>query len=189
MYGLDNIPSGPLIIAANHTSYLDPPLIAASVPTPIAFLAQRKLFRFPLFGLLIKALNAYPIGGKQEEIAAFKLTLDLLKQGNQVLIFPEGSRSWDQFIQPFKSGVGVLAIRSKVAVLPVYIHGASEVWNRTRRYPQRRGQTACVFGKPINPHQFDHLPKKEAQTAFAEATRKAIEELRDWYLKHYNSKS
>lgn len=138
------------IIAANHASFLDPPLIAVSWPEPIHFLARKELFTNPLFRTIITNLNAHPVGTTGDTTASIKLACRLLQEGKKVLIFPEGTRTATGEIETFKSGITLLAKRTNCPVIPAYIHGSYEVWPKTRTGPSFFGQkTACIFGAPI----------------------------------------
>ena len=105
------------IIAPNHFSFLDPPLIAVSMHEEIHFLASSYLFHNPLFRKLITSLNAYPVSKSSSDVATFRTICNLLKQGKKVLIFPEGTRSHDGAISPFKKGLGMLAKKSSCPVI------------------------------------------------------------------------
>lgn len=143
------------IIAANHASFFDPPLVAVSWPEPIHFLARKSLFDVPLLSQVITGLNAHPLASGSE-LGALKAACRLLSEGKNVLIFPEGTRSFDGSIAPFKAGASLLSQKAKAPIIPVYIHGSFAVWPRQKQLPAPFGyQTACVFGPPILPEQFD----------------------------------
>jgi len=181
VYGQKHVISGKAIIAPNHTSFLDPPLIAISWPEEVSFLARKTLFSSSLFASLIHRLNAYPVSGTAQDLSSFKLISQLLQENKKVVIFPEGVRSLDGNISSIKSGVGMLAMRNQCPIIPVYIHGCYEIWNRTRRFPKLFGKTACVFGSPVDWKQFNHLEKKKAQEMIGENVRSAIQGLKAWY--------
>lgn len=181
VYGLEHFIHGKAIIAPNHVSFLDPPLISLSWPEEIAFLARKSLFDNYLLGTLISQLNAYPVTGTQQDLASIKLICQLLAKNQKVVIFPEGIRSSDGHITKVKSGIGMLALRCQCPIIPAYIAGAYAIWNRHRRFPKIRGKTACVFGSPISIEQFDHLDKKAAQEAIAAQVKEAIISLKSWY--------
>jgi 1-acyl-sn-glycerol-3-phosphate acyltransferase len=142
------------IIAANHLSFLDPPLIAASSPTQIAFFAKKALFKNPFLSFLIRRLNAHPVGGGSE-LTSLKIACDLLEQGHKILIFPEGTRSEDGTLKPFKRGIAMLAERTGAPIIPTYIGGTFGIWPKDRMLPCfLNKETLCVFGKPIYPEQF-----------------------------------
>jgi 1-acyl-sn-glycerol-3-phosphate acyltransferase len=180
IYGKEHLPPGRALIAPNHTSFYDPPIIAISCQEEIAFLARKSLFSKTL-GPLIRKLNAYPVTGTSQDLNSFKLICWLLNENKKVVIFPEGSRSQTGELGSIKSGIGMLAMRGHSPIIPAYIHGSYNVWNRTRCFPKIFGKTACVFGSPIHWEDFNHLGKKESQEAIAETLKHAIQNLKKWY--------
>lgn len=181
VYGLEHIKIGRGIIAPNHTSFFDPPIVAASWPGEASFLARKSLFDSPIFGCLIRQLNAHPIDAAAHDLASLKLMCHLLAENKTLVIFPEGKRSYDGKLGTIKSGIGMLAMRCQSPIIPVYLSGVYEVWNRYQRFPKLTGRTACIFGSPIEWETFQHLKKKEAQEAMAVAVKEAIEKLEIWY--------
>ncbi|HEV8051557.1 MAG TPA: lysophospholipid acyltransferase family protein, partial [Parachlamydiaceae bacterium] len=169
------------IIAPNHTSFFDPPMIAASWPEDASFLARKSLFSMPIVGSLIKRLNSYPVNGTTQDLGSIKLVCKLLAKNKKVVIFPEGIRSKDGELSPIKSGLGMLAIRCQSPIIPVYITGCYDIWNRHRRTPKLTGKTACVFGSAIDWNDFSHLEKKDAQDQIGVKVKEAIDKLRIWY--------
>ncbi len=182
VYGLEHVKEGAALIASNHASFLDPPLIAASMPGEIAYLARHTLFNNFLFGFIIRNLNAHPITGTAQDISSIKLICGLLKDNQKVLVFPEGERSADGVLAPFKAGIGMLALRNNCSIIPVYIHGSYEIWKRSHKYPKLAGQSACVFGSSIPIDEYKDKPKKEAQEAIASRIRDSLNNLCTWYL-------
>ena len=163
------------LIAANHTSFLDPPLIAASLQEEVFFLANNYLFTNPFFRTLITSLNAHPVSKNASDIATLRTICALLKDGKKVVIFPEGTRSHDNTIAPFKRGLGLLAEKAHCPIIPTYIHGASDAWPRGQRLPRLFGaKTACHFGSPI----FLSQEGRQGQELLAKQTYEAILELR-----------
>lgn len=139
------------IIAANHISFLDPPLIAASWPEAIHFFARSTLFKNPFFKRLIESLNAHPVG-RGQDLQSMKTACKLLEDGKKIVLFPEGTRSEDGIVAPFKRGIGLLALKTHAPIIPVYISGAKDAWPRGRKMPHLFGKkTACIIGKPIFP--------------------------------------
>lgn len=181
VYGLEHIAGGKAILAANHASYLDPPLIGVSWPEEIAFLARKSLFAHPLFGSAIRNLNAYPITGTAQDLNSIKQICTLLENDKKVVIFPEGIRTSNGHLGMIKSGIGMLAMRCHAPIIPIYIYGSFEVWNRKKRLPKLFGKTACIIGSAIDWQQFAGLEKKAAQEALATEVKQAIEALKKWY--------
>ena len=183
VYGTENLTLGRAIIAPNHVSFYDPPVIAASCTEDVYFLARASLFDHFFFGPIISRLNSFPVTGTAQDLASIKLICQLLGEDKKVVIFPEGIRSEDGELAPIKSGIGMLSTRCNAPIIPVYIDGAFEVWNKSRKYPKPWGKISCVFGKPIYPQDFEGFGKKETQEKIAEATEKSINALKSEFLK------
>ena len=173
-YGIENLIKGPAIIAPNHISFLDPPLVAVSCPEPVAFLAKDTLFRQFFLGFIIRNLNAFPVSGKIKDLSSIKVILGILKKQQKVIIFPEGIRTHDGKLSSIKPGICMLAMRADVPIIPVYIKGTFEIWPRRQKFPKLSGKTRCVFGKPIYPSSYQELNKKEAQEEMAKEIKKRI---------------
>ena len=146
-----NIPKGGAIIASNHLSFLDPPVIAVTFKKEeIHFLARESLFK-GFLGYFISRLNAHPVKAFNREL--FKEAVKILKLNGKILIFPEGTRSSDGSFGKIKPGVELIANLSSSPILPVYIHGTKEIWGRDRKFPKFSGKIICHIGKPISPHK------------------------------------
>jgi 1-acyl-sn-glycerol-3-phosphate acyltransferase len=152
VFGSERVPiSGPLLIVANHQSYLDPPLIGAAIRRRhLDFIARAGLFESPLLARIISTFNSIPIREEGGDAAAIKEVLRRLEAGRAVLIFPEGTRSPDGAMRPFKRGVAVLVKRARCPVLPVAVEGAFDAWPRDRGRPKFWGRRLAVcIGEPI----------------------------------------
>jgi 1-acyl-sn-glycerol-3-phosphate acyltransferase len=151
VYGAEHIPrEGGALLAANHQSYLDPPLVASGLPREMHFMARRSLFRNPLFRAAIVRCNAFPIERDTADVKGVREAIARLEAGNLLLVFPEGTRTRDGTIGRMKPGIGVLAERAAVPIVPVLIEGAYEVWPKGRLFPGR-GRIRLVFGPPFRP--------------------------------------
>lgn len=140
-YGAQNVPMhGPLIIACNHISNLDPPLLGANCPRQISYMAKRELFEIPILGPLITAVGAYSVDREGSAKAAIKTSLEILQAGGCIGIFPEGGRNVHGDKEP-RTGVALLASLSKAPVVPAYIGGSANVG--------RLGQIKVAFGRPL----------------------------------------
>ena len=181
LYRLAPIPKGAAIIAPNHASHLDPCLIGSTWPGEIHFLARDTLWDKRWLGWLISRLNTHPVNRESAGPASLKMIIGLLKEGDKVLIFPEGRRSDDGKLQPAQPGIAMFALRLNVPVIPVYCHGTYEIWPRHRSKPKLHGKMAMIIGAPIWPSEFADLPKKEAQAALTERLMQEIAALRDRY--------
>ena len=142
--------SGPLIIAPNHRSYIDPPLLNAISPEPLVFLAKKELFDGKFKNWLFRNMNAIPIDRSKADINALNEALERLKEGCKVAIFPEGRRAPERGFLKAKPGVGYLIAKSKVPVVPVYIHNSTDILssdNKRFRIPKR--EVLVIFGEPL----------------------------------------
>lgn len=182
IYGQEHLPQGGGMIVSNHCSFLDPPILGASFPGKIYFLARQSLFKFAPFSWLLRQLCTHPVSAGKGNINTLKTALELIQDGKKVVIFPEGTRSRDGLIQPGQPGVGMLVQRSRCRVIPVYIHGTYEAWNPHNKLPKLMAKTACVFGSPIEYIVRESMEKKEAQSAIVEQIMGKIADLRSWYL-------
>jgi len=159
--GRENVPaSGPLLLVSNHQSFLDPILCGVALKRELDFMARDSLFDNKLLGLQIRALNTFPVQRDHADVGAIKEVIKRLQQGKAVTIFPEGTRSDDGQIKPFKSGFELIARRAKATTVPVLIDGAFDVWSRHRKLP-RMGKIYVVYGKAISPEQAEQMAKGE----------------------------
>jgi 1-acyl-sn-glycerol-3-phosphate acyltransferase len=147
--GAENmIEEGPCIIAANHCSYLDPPLVGVACKRAIHYLARKSLLDVPILGPILPELNVIPVDQKNADRSALMGAIRVVKNGGAVLIFPEGSRSPDGQLQPAQPGIGMIAAKTGAPVVPVRITGSYEAFPRGRALPRRAKVTATV-GPPI----------------------------------------
>ena len=143
--GQELVPAtGPVLIVSNHVSVLDPPLVGGSVPRPVYFMAKEELFRIPLFGRLIAALNARPVRRDGSDMRALKGSLALLQEGRAILVFPEGTRGVEgEPPRAGRPGVGMLAVLSGAPVVPVYVSGSGAALPRGRAL--QPGEVRALF--------------------------------------------
>src|SRR5580765_247183 len=111
--------TGPVILAANHASFIDPPLVGAGIKRDINYLARESLFRVPVVGWVLHKWNSVPVGREGGVAKGLKAILDRLLAGGAIILFPEGTRSADGNLQPARSGVGLTVIKSTAPVVPV----------------------------------------------------------------------
>ena len=142
------IQNGPVILAMNHQSYLDPPLAGITCNRAIYFLARKTLLDVPVLGWLLPKLNVIPVSQEGIDRSALKKVIWILKSGNAVLIFPEGARTLDGHLQPSEPGLGLVIAKTLVPVVPVRIFGAHAA------LPRDGGSLhlvpiGIVIGKPI----------------------------------------
>jgi 1-acyl-sn-glycerol-3-phosphate acyltransferase len=147
VYYPERVPvTGPVILACNHASFLDPPLVGAGLNRPINYLARETLFRFPGFGWLLRHLNVVPVDRDGGGGAGLKAILDRLLAGEAIILFPEGTRTQDGRLQPARSGIGLTVI--KALVVPVRVFGTFEALGRHMNIP-RPHRVAVKYGRPL----------------------------------------
>ncbi|HSF06025.1 MAG TPA: lysophospholipid acyltransferase family protein [Methylomirabilota bacterium] len=178
--GREHVPrSGPVLLVANHSSVIDPPLIGGMTPRPVSFLAKAELFEIPLLGGLIRQLNAHPVRREGADPAAMRTALRVLENGGTLLVFPEGTRGQEGVLRAGKPGAGMLAVLSGAAVVPVYVRGSGRAWPRGRRIP-RPTKVTVAFGPPLRfGGEDDVRSKKESYEAASQAMMAAIARLKD----------
>jgi len=152
-YQTREVPAGPWILACNHLSHFDPPLIAAAFRRPLDFLAMRELFRPEWFGFLLRVANVIPVGRRQADTAALKAALQRLEQGRIVCVFPEGGlRAGSTSVlggADLTEGVALLAARAQVPVRPAVIVGSDQLY--VRQNWARRPRIVVAAGEPMAP--------------------------------------
>jgi len=168
--------TGPLIIAPNHTSFLDPLIAGFAVPRPVNFMARRSLFRNRIFGNIIKSVNAFPLRREGADVGAMRTAIDKLCHGKAVLIFPEGTRSKDENLGVARAGIGFLAASSGANILPCYIKGSREVLPKGSIFPRFKKITVYV-GRPLKIYK--NKSEKEYYMQVAEDTMAAIRDLKN----------
>ncbi len=122
--------SGPALIASNHVSFLDPPFVGQAFDEAIHYFARKSLFDHPLVGKVLRSWQTIPIDRDKPDASSLKATIRLLRAGKKVLIFPEGTRSSDDKLQPAEAGVGLFIAKAGAPVLPVRIFGTHEAYPR-----------------------------------------------------------
>jgi len=171
-------PEGPALIVSNHQSVLDPPIIGGAAPRQIYFMAKAELFRIPLFGRLIKALNARPVRREGSDPRALKEAARLLDEGKALLVFPEGTRSLDGSLAEAKPGVGMLAVMSGAPVVPAYVSGTLEALPKGAARP-RRSQVSVRFGPALHFKVLSGEGRKDRYREAAHEMMRAIAYLKE----------
>jgi 1-acyl-sn-glycerol-3-phosphate acyltransferase len=178
--GLEHLPkTGPFLIAGNHASLLDPPLIGSQVPRQMSFFARKTLWKGRLFPWWLDAVGTIPVdrdGG--QDVSALKRVLRSLADGKVMILFPEGTRSPDGRLQEPKAGVGLILCKTQVPVVPARIFGSFEAYGRGTKFPQLGTQVDVVFGPPLAPAAYDVGTGKERYQAASEQVMAAIARLR-----------
>jgi 1-acyl-sn-glycerol-3-phosphate acyltransferase len=173
VYHPERVPrQGPVILASNHASFLDPPLVGAGVTRPLHYLARTTLFRFPVIGYLLRSVNSVPVERDRGGGAGLKAILDRLRAGGAIVLFPEGTRTRDGRLQPARSGIGLVVIKSTAPVVPVRVFGTFGACGRHMKFPRPR-PVAVKYGRPL---QFERQ-RAEAAAASKERVKEIYQEI------------
>lgn len=170
--GLENLPSGGFLLASNHVSFIDPPLIGCVIPREMYYFARKTLLNNAVLKRVLPYCNVIPVdrdGGS--DVAAFKKVFSVLKEGHALILFPEGTRSKDGKLGKAQGGAGLIACKTRVPVVPVRVFGTGDVLPRGAAIPAR-ADLSVVFGEPVFPQEFD--PGKDVRDRFREASRRIM---------------
>jgi cytidylate kinase len=150
---VSSLPKGPLIVAANHASSADPPLLGGFLngwlDRPVNWLGKRELLETPVVGWAMRQAAIHPVDRRAADVEAFRTAMRILESGNVLAVFPEGTRSRDGALQEVREGVAVLALRSGAPVLPVGIADTDRFWPRGRLLPHPGREVTIRFGTPF----------------------------------------
>jgi 1-acyl-sn-glycerol-3-phosphate acyltransferase len=150
VYNPERVPlQGPVILACNHASFIDPPLVGSGLKRAINYLARESLFRFPGIGWLLRQWNSVPVDREGGGAAGLNAILHRLLAGGAIILFPEGTRTRDGRLQPARSGIGLAVIKSTAAVIPVRVFGTFEAYGRHVKIPRPR-RIIVKYGRPMN---------------------------------------
>lgn len=180
--GLENIPKeGAFILAANHISNWDPPFLATFLDREVCYMAKEELFENPIFAAAIKNLHAFPVKRGTADKNAIKHAVKLLKNGECLGIFPEGTRSKTGKIGKSESGIGLITAMTKVPVIPATIIDTNKIFSSEKFLPQ----LGIVYGKPM---QFTgNLKDKEALAEFSQSIMDEVERMQNEYYSKYKN--
>ena len=150
VYGVHHLPrDGGVLVISNHQSYLDPIVLGVKVPRGFSFLAKSELFENRFFGWLIRNLNAFPVRQGEGDIGAVKETIRRLQEGHALIVYPEGTRSLSGEIETLQPGVGLIARRAGVPVVPAVIDGSYDAWPKGHKI-FRPHTVRAMYGPPID---------------------------------------
>jgi 1-acyl-sn-glycerol-3-phosphate acyltransferase len=168
--GSRNMPrTGPVLLLGNHESFLDPPLIGLAARRRLYYLARKTLFRPPAFAAYIRSLGAIPVDQEGVAKEGLRLSIDLLRAGKALVIFPEGERTPHGEMLPFKPGIHLVLRKVPVPIVPVGVAGAFEAMPRTASFPRLSpfflpstgASIAVSVGKPIAPEHYQSMARDE----------------------------
>src|SRR5262249_5586385 len=146
VFNQERVPlTGPVILASNHSSYLDPPLVGSGIKRGINYLARENLFRFPVLGWILQRWQVVPVDREGGGAKGLKAILDRLLAGGGIILFPERARTRDGRMPPPRSGIGLTVIKSDAPVVPVRVFGTYEAFGRHMKFPKPR-QVLVKYG-------------------------------------------
>ena len=161
--GLDNIPDkGAFIMASNHASFIDPPALGCRVNRNLHYFARDSLFVGPL-GYLIRKLNSIPVNRGQLDLKTLRITINTLKKGNPLLVFPEGTRSHNGQLGTAKKGIGLLVSKTQCDILPVFLSRSYEILGKGKFFPRVGKKLKIKYGKLIRFKSLDSIGQGKHQ--------------------------
>ncbi len=174
VYGEEHIPAkAPFIVACNHASNFDPPLLGTAMrPYLIHFMAKEELFRNPLMNWFLRYVGTFPVHRGRIDRQALVEAIRVLKTGHVLGIFPEGTRGMEKELLPFHEGMAAIAVKTGVPVVPAAIIGSRDL-------PKKNGPVCVVFGPALTPAA--GKKGKEEISSFNEQVRQAIMDLKEQY--------
>ena len=172
--GADSLPPGPLILAPNHASYLDPPATGCGLFRVTYYLARHTLFKPPIASWLLPSIGSIPVNQNSPGPSSLKNIFEVFKNKGTLVLFPEGQRTFDGNLRKAEPGIGMIAARANVPVVPVHIIGSREAMPRNGSWHPFR-PIRVVYGRPM---RFSGDPKsREDFQKFADEIMSAISKL------------
>jgi len=180
-WGLEHVPlTGGVILACNHQSYMDPPIVTCMLERECRYMARSSLFGFKPFAWLIRSVGAIPVNRGESDRAALRMAEAALKAGWLLTLYPEGTRTASGYLEEVKPGVGSLAVRAGVPVLPCYVHGAFDAWPRSAKLPRPKsidvfyGELIELPGESLARRKRSALVNEELERSLADLEQKAF---------------
>jgi len=176
--GRNNIPrKGGLLVISNHCSQMDPVIVGAVFPRKLYYMGKEELFKIPFLRSLIMALGAFPVKRGEGDVRALSKVIELVKKGEAVLVFPEGSRSEDGEVKDFMHGASYVSLKASVPVLPVAIKGSFEAMPKGKCFPKPT-KIKVSFGKTLEFKVNGKKAKEEIKNFTSTLRERVIELLR-----------
>jgi 1-acyl-sn-glycerol-3-phosphate acyltransferase len=180
VYNPERVPlTGPVILAPNHASYIDPPLVGAGVRRQISFLARDNIFHVPILAAILRSWEVVPVDRDGGTGRGLKESLHRLEKGGAIILFPEGTRSRHGELNAARSGIGLAVIKSGAPVVPARVFGTHDAFGPHRRVPRPR-RVAVKYGKPLN---FETL-RAEAATCSKQQVKEIYQQVADEIMAH-----
>jgi 1-acyl-sn-glycerol-3-phosphate acyltransferase len=169
--GVEHVPlAGAVVLVPNHVSYMDPVLLTIPVRRPLHYMTLEVFFGVPGLGAFIRWFRAFPVREDEIDRPAIRTAMRILRDGHALVVFPEGGRSRDGRLLPFRPGAFRLALQADAPVVPVTIAGAHAAWPAHRRLP-RPGRITITFHAPLGrkdlPAAADRAAQAESMAALA----------------------
>jgi len=175
VYHPERVPlTGPVILASNHASFLDPPFVGAGLKRDIHYLARESLFHSRVLGAILRSVNCVPVDRDGGGAAGLRAILDRLLAGGGIILFPEGTRTRDGQLQSARSGIGLTVIKSNAPVVPVRVFGTYEAYGRHLKFPRPR-PVAVKYGQPMLFEKF----RAEARTCSKPRLKEIYQQIAD----------
>ena len=180
VYNAGRLPDqGAFILAGNHISFLDPPFFGLACRREAFYMARDTLFRNPLANWVLRSWNCVPISRDRGDIGAMRTVLRMLAEGKAVLMFPEGTRSQDGKLQEARAGIGMIAARANVPIVPMRIFGTDQALPRGTTIP-RPARVEIKFGEPFTyplPPDFDKLRGDAVKAVYFDIGREIMQRI------------
>lgn len=175
VYNPERVPlSGPVILASNHASFIDPPLVGAGLPRHINYLARETIFRWPILATILRSWLVVPVDRDGGTGRGLKQILKRLGEGGAIILFPEGTRSRHGELNRARSGIGMTVIKSNAPVIPVRVFGTYAAYGANKLFPRPR-PLAVKYGKML---YFEKL-RAEAQNCSKQRLKEIYQEVAD----------
>jgi len=182
IYNAERLPAwGAFILAGNHVSFLDPPFFGLACRREAFFMARDTLFRNPLANWILRSWNCVPINRDRGDIGALRTVLRMLGEGKAVLMFPEGTRSRDGELQEARAGIGMIAAKANVPIVPMRIFGTDRALPKGASLP-RPARVEITFGEPFTyplPADFEKLRGDDLKAVYLDIGREIMRRIAD----------
>ncbi|WP_213358042.1 lysophospholipid acyltransferase family protein [Chlamydiifrater phoenicopteri] len=175
VFGNKSLTKEGAVITPNHASYYDGIVVQLSIKGPVYHFVKASLFQSKFSNFLMRSIHCIPVAKRKNNLSSIKEATDLVKKGNKLVIYPEGTRTPDGNLQPGQSGAGMLVISLGVPAIPVYVANTYKIFNRHMKIPKLFKKIPVVFGSPI---YFDDI-RKDSSLTNKEAYQKAVDRIMD----------
>lgn len=171
--GREHVPKdGPLIVASNHLNNADPPFLARALGRPPIFMAKKEMVEMPVFGLAFRAWGVFPVRRGEPDRAALRAAEDVLRRGEVLLMFPEGTRSRTGSMNHAHPGTGLIALRTGAPILPMAITGSEGIrWPHCFLKPLSVRRVLITIGEPFTLPPVERINTESARDATEQIMR------------------